>query len=50
MCAWAAVSNGKQMYNYLNRLCEDLIVVSDYVITKTIDDNNAIRDFHTNPE
>jgi len=50
MCAWAAVSNGKQMYNYLNRLCDDLIIVSDYVITKTIDDNDAIRDFHINPE
>ncbi|CAF4941875.1 unnamed protein product [Rotaria sp. Silwood2] len=25
MCAWSAVSNGKKMYDYLNRLGDDLV-------------------------
>jgi hypothetical protein len=47
MCAWAAVSNGKQMYKYLNELCDDLIIVSDHVTKKIIENNNEIRDSYT---
>lgn len=43
MCAWAAVSNGRQMYDYLNKLCDDLIIVSDHTTTKMIENNNTIR-------
>lgn len=50
MCAWAAVSNGKQMYKYLNKLCDDLIIVSHYVTAKIIEDNDTIRDYFTTPE
>ncbi|CAF3593860.1 unnamed protein product [Rotaria sordida] len=44
MCAWSAVSNGKQMYDYLNRLCDDLIFVSGHVAIKIIKNNHEIRD------
>ncbi|CAF1216073.1 unnamed protein product [Rotaria sp. Silwood1] len=44
MCAWSAVSNGKQMYDYLNRLCDDLIFISGHVATKIIKDNHEIRE------
>ncbi|CAF4371542.1 unnamed protein product, partial [Rotaria sordida] len=40
MCTWSAVSNGKQMYNYLNRLCDDIILISEPIAMKIMDDNN----------
>ncbi|CAF3726917.1 unnamed protein product [Rotaria socialis] len=43
MCAWSAVSNGKQMYDYLNRLCDDLIFVSGPLAMKMIRNNHEIR-------
>ncbi|CAF3956518.1 unnamed protein product [Rotaria sp. Silwood2] len=43
MCAWSAVSNGKQMYDYLNRLCDDLIFISGHVAIKIIENNHEIR-------
>ncbi|CAF3699843.1 unnamed protein product [Rotaria sp. Silwood1] len=43
MCAWSAVSNGKQMYDYLNRLCDDLIFISGHVAIKIIKNNDKIR-------
>ncbi|CAF1178109.1 unnamed protein product [Rotaria sp. Silwood1] len=48
MCVWSAVSNGKQMYSYLNRLCDDLIIVSQHVALKILDDNNEIREYFSN--
>ncbi|CAF3480659.1 unnamed protein product [Rotaria sp. Silwood2] len=48
MCAWSAVSNGKQMYDYLNRLCDDLIVVAAYVAKKIIEDNHRVRTTFSN--
>ncbi|CAF1150048.1 unnamed protein product [Didymodactylos carnosus] len=50
MCAWAAVSNGKQMYDYLHRLCDDLIIISDHVTMKIIKDNNETRNSFSEPE
>jgi hypothetical protein len=50
MCAWAAVSNGKQMYKYLNGLCDDLIIVSDHVTKKIIENNDVTRDCYTSTE
>ncbi len=50
MCAWAAVSNGQQLYNYLNRLCDDLIIVGDYVTKKIIEDNDKTRDSFSHQE
>ena len=44
MCTWAAVSNGKHLYEYLNGLCDDLICISNYLTAKMISDNNEIRD------
>lgn len=44
MCAWSAVSNGKQMYDYLNRLCDDLILISGYVAIRVIRSNHEIRE------
>ncbi|CAF0761334.1 unnamed protein product [Didymodactylos carnosus] len=44
MCAWAAVSNGKQMYKYLNQLCDDIILVSERVAMKIIQDNKRTRE------
>ncbi|CAF2938001.1 unnamed protein product [Rotaria sp. Silwood2] len=43
MCAWSAVSNGKQMYDYFNRLCDDLIFISGHVAIKIIQNNDKIR-------
>jgi GTPase SAR1 family protein len=43
MCAWSAVSNGKQMYKYLNGLCDDLIFISRCVAAKIIENNSEIR-------
>ena len=43
MCAWSAVSNGKQMYSYLHRLCDDLIYISGPVAKKVIERNDEIR-------
>jgi hypothetical protein len=42
MCAWSAVSNGRQMYDYLNRLCDDLILISVCVGAKIIENNSEI--------
>ncbi|CAF1140202.1 unnamed protein product [Didymodactylos carnosus] len=44
MCAWSAVANENQMYNYLNRLCDDLIYVSNSIILKIIEKNNQTRE------
>ncbi|CAF2709775.1 unnamed protein product [Rotaria sp. Silwood2] len=42
MCAWSAVSNGKQMYNYLNRLCDDIILISEPLALKILNGNDDI--------
>ncbi|CAF4618034.1 unnamed protein product [Rotaria sp. Silwood2] len=44
MCAWSAVSNGKQMYNYLNRLCDDIILISGPLALKILNGNDDIRE------
>lgn len=44
MCAWAAVSNGQHLYDYLNRLCDDLILISSHLSEKIISDNEEVRE------
>lgn len=43
LCVWAGVSHGKQMYDYLNRLCDDLIICSYYVAGNIIKENSHTR-------
>ncbi|CAF1204513.1 unnamed protein product [Didymodactylos carnosus] len=42
LCAWAAISNGKQIHNYLHLLCDDLLVLIEYFITAVI--NRCLED------
>ena len=39
VCAWSAVSSGKHIFGYVNRLCDDLILVSNPLIATIIDIN-----------
>ena len=39
VCAWSAVNSGKHIFSYVNRLCDDLILVSNPLITAIIDTN-----------
>ena len=39
VCAWSAVDSGKHIFSYVNRLCDDLILVSNPLITTMIDVN-----------
>jgi hypothetical protein len=39
VCAWSAVNSGKHIFSYVNRLCDDLILVSNPLITTLIDIN-----------
>ncbi|CAF0879049.1 unnamed protein product [Adineta steineri] len=39
VCAWSAVNGGKHIFSYVNRLCDDLILVSNPLITAIIDIN-----------
>ncbi|CAM4964235.1 unnamed protein product [Rotaria socialis] len=47
LCAWSAVMNGKQMYNYLNRLCDDMILISAPIAMKIIENNEKLREQHS---
>ncbi|CAF5030040.1 unnamed protein product, partial [Rotaria sp. Silwood1] len=44
MCAWSAVSNGKQMYNYLNRLCDDIILISEPLALRILNGNDDLSE------
>ncbi|CAF5155603.1 unnamed protein product [Rotaria magnacalcarata] len=39
VCAWSAVDSGKHIFGYVNRLCDDLILVSSPLIATIIDLN-----------
>ena len=36
VCAWSAHSNGKHIFSYINRLCDDMLMVSDAFIGEII--------------
>ncbi|UJR27811.1 hypothetical protein I4U23_009080 [Adineta vaga] len=44
VCAWSAVNSGKHIFSYVNRLCDDLILVSNPLITTLIDINSRKYD------
>jgi hypothetical protein len=39
VCAWSAVNSGKHIFSYVNRLCDDFILVSNPLIATIIDIN-----------
>ncbi len=39
VCAWSAVDSGKHIFGYVNRLCDDFILVSNPLIATIIDIN-----------
>ena len=43
VCAWSVIASGKHIFGYINRLCDDLIVVSDPLIEKMIDNNTKVH-------
>ena len=45
VCAWSAIASGKHIFGYINKLCDDLIVVSDLLIKKMIDNNTKVITF-----
>jgi hypothetical protein len=36
VCAWSAIDSGKHIFSYVNRLCDDFILVSSPLITSMI--------------
>ena len=44
VCAWSAVNSGKHIFGYVNRLCDDLILVSHPLITTVIDTNTRTHE------
>ncbi|CAF1650387.1 unnamed protein product [Adineta ricciae] len=44
VCAWSAVNSGKHIFSYVNRLCDDLILVSNPLVTALIDINSRKYD------
>ncbi|CAF0823123.1 unnamed protein product [Adineta ricciae] len=44
VCAWSAVNSGKHIFSYVNRLCDDLILVSNPLVTALIDINSRKDD------
>jgi GTP-binding protein EngB required for normal cell division len=39
VCAWSAINSGKHIFGYVNRLCDDFILVSNPLIATIIDIN-----------
>lgn len=39
VCAWSAVNSGKHIFGYVNRLCDDFILMSNPLIATVIDIN-----------
>jgi hypothetical protein len=39
VCAWSAVNSGKHIFSYVNRLCDDFILVCNPLITAIISIN-----------
>ena len=39
VCAWSAIDSGKHIFSYVNRLCDDLILIGNPLITSIIDIN-----------
>lgn len=37
MCAWAAVSSGKHIFSFVNRTCDDCLLIMDYIIESIIE-------------
>ncbi len=44
VCAWSAVNSGKHIFGYVNRLCDDFILVRNPLITTVIDINTRAHE------